>query len=198
MNPPDIEQNLKLVKSRNPINQQVGIHYLVCKFQPLIHRLSYQICPTCNINDMVGAGNLGIMRAIRTYNNTSSFNTWVYTQIRNELQKQREIEFPVKISRFLLKKGNKATFHPLEGNEIYNSDPKDSLIIKEDAERITEALRHINLMFPKRHCKIFCDYYFLNIPLIKLSKQYKLNANAIVRAMILAIRSSCYNNSEVK
>lgn len=200
INTPDIDFAFKNIRSRNPITQEAGRSYLLAKFEPLIHKLSNQICPTCNKQDMLQSGRLGILKAIESYDASSSFATWCYMQIRNQLQKQREVEHPVKISRFLLKKGFTASYELSLNDQGCIQDPKDKIIQEEDKASIAEALRHINRMFSKKQCKIFTDYYFLNIPLIVLSKRHKLNANAIVRSMILHIRNRItnYNDSGVE
>jgi len=190
MNTPDIEFAFKQIKGRNPVAKEAGVHYLICKYQPLINKLAHQICPTCNIQDMQGAGTLGIMMAIRTYNGESAFGTWVYTQIRNQLQKQREIEFPVKISRFLLKKGNTATFTQVNQEEAYNEDPSKNLTQQEDMEKLTESLRSINRLFPKKHCIIFTEYYFMDKKLNDLTKKYHTNCKYIVSQIIDKLREN--------
>jgi RNA polymerase sigma factor (sigma-70 family) len=198
MNPPDITNALKNCRSKKKGLNQAGSHYLICKFQALINKLSQSVfhnINTANVKeDIYQSGNLGIMTAISSYKdgNNTSFNSWAYIQIRNELQKLRESMFPVKVSRYLLKKGHKAEFSTI--NDEYDKeiddepDAQERLIEQEDAELITKALRHINNMFSNKDCHIFRSYYFMNIPLNKLSKKHKVNANAIVRKMILAIR----------
>ena len=188
-NPEDIENALKLIRG-NSVECDVGTNYLLAKFTPMIHKLIYQVCPTCDKSDMVQAGHLGILMAISTYkdNGRNQFSSWAYSKIRNELQQQRAIEFPVKVSRYLLKKGCLASFEQMDDNILYEKSPHDALIDKELSEEVADALRHINRRFPKLHCKLFTDYYFIGVSLTSLSKKYKLNANSIVRAMILDIR----------
>ena len=200
-NPPDISYALKQTKSKNRAEQECGTIYLINKFQPLINKLSQEICPNCEMTDMYQAGNLAIILAIKTYQPTKSqFCTWVFFKVRDQLQKERSIEFPIKISRHLMNKGHKATYiqhsevnnvAKEEGYELQadNITAHDRLIHKEDAELITEAFRHINKRFPKLHCRLFTDYYYLDIPLNKLSKQFNVNAEAIVRNMILSLRN---------
>lgn len=192
MNPPDIEFALKNIRSRNPIQQESGLNYLIAKFQPLIHKLSYAICPTCDIKDMIQSGNKGIMLAIRSYNGNSSFSTWVYSKVRHELQKEREIQFPVKISRYLLKKGNKATFTNKKDEGFYVDDPAKNIIQKENGEKLQESLRGINRMFPKIQVKIFTEYYFMDKKLNDLSKKYHTNAKYLISQMMEILRKNAH------
>lgn len=195
INPPDIEHNLRLAKSNNAVESNAGSHYLICRYTSMIHRLSYQICKECDIQDMVQSGQYAILYAIKTYNHSSSFTSWAYTQIRNELQKQRELIFPVKISRYLLKKGNKAEFTRQYDEIADRTTPVDHLINDEKQHAISDALRGLNRRYSKKECKIFSDYYFLGTKLITLSKRHHTNANAIIRKITLDLRSANYNKS---
>lgn len=190
-NPPDIKMNLVLAKSADPVESEAGTNYLLAKFTPLIHKLAYQICRKCPIQDMLQSGNYAILKAIKSYNESSAFATWVYTHVRNELQKQREISFPVKITRYLMRKGNNATYTRItDQNEQGYVDDPSRVIIKEELNlELSDALRKLNRQYSKRQCKIFTDYYYLDIPLNTLSKRYRVNANAIVRAIILRLRA---------
>lgn len=208
MNTKLITELLKKTKSRNKRIKEEAMEELIVTYLPLIHKLAYQICPTCNIEDMVQSGKMGVLIAISTYNNKSSFGTWVFTQIRNQLQKQREIEFPVKISRFLLKKGCKASFeyvndetinNQIDNTAVYNQQPYDNLILIEDRARVTDVLRHINKMFSKKYCLIFTRYYFEGFTLAYLSDKYQINCKHIIAKMIEEIRKNAitdYNNTD--
>lgn len=188
MNPPDIEFALENIKSPDTVAQEAGRHYLLCKFEPLIHKMAYLYCREVDPSDATQSGNLGILKAIESYNGTSLFCTWVYTCVRHELQKQSEICYPVKVSRFLKKQGCKASFEELIDNRLYHS-PVETIMKSEEGYRISDALATINRTYSERDCRIFVAYYFENIPLKILSERYNVNAAAIVRGMILAIRA---------
>jgi RNA polymerase sigma factor (sigma-70 family) len=185
LNPPDIIQALKGTKSTNRVQQEASTNYIIAKYQPLIHKLAHSICPNCHIEDMLSAGNMAIIMAISNYNSRkSSFQTWAYTQIRDQLQKQRELEHPVKISRYLLKKGCTATYTQADREASYLPNPAQNLMAQEQLDTITEALRKIQKKLSKLHCTIFSQYYFEGKKLTELSKQYKCNAKYLIHQII--------------
>lgn len=192
-NPPDIEFALRNTRSKNPVTQEAGTNYLIAKFTPMIHKLANQICPKCDVRDMSQAGTLGVLMAIKSYNGTSQFSTWVYQQVRNQLQQQQKIQFPVSISRFLLKKGCTATFEQMTQDKLYVEEPAKNIISEENSEKLIEAIRKIQRMFTKKECQIFAAYYFENTKLEDLTKKYHLNCKYVISKIMEELRKQNQN-----
>jgi RNA polymerase sigma factor (sigma-70 family) len=187
INPPDIENALKDIRSKDETRQLAGKHYLICKFSALIgktiNNLHIEINAD-NFEDYQQSGKLGILNAITTYNYTSSFSTYVYYKIRTELQKLRENSYPVSISRYLYKKGCRASFNNCSPEKGYVEEVAPNILSEELSEKISNALRSLNHQFPADYCTIFSSYFFLDATLKDLSKQYHVNAKYIIKVML--------------
>ena len=191
-NPIDIEFALKQTKSKNRVEQQIGTNYLIAKFTPLISKLFFNICPDCDFNDMIQSGNLAILKAIKNYNYKSQFSTWVYYKIRYELQKQADIKYPVKVSRYLKNKGKTASFENFrEYNLEYNLvDNLDNLENTERYKNLSESIKKLNKKYSTKWCRIFADYFYFDQTLKELSKKYRISATHVIHVIIKDLKKN--------
>jgi len=143
-----------------------------------------------NKEDYAQAGVIGILKAIETYelDKNAKFGTWVYYQIRQELQLEKVKSEQVAISRYHKKLNRKTSYELAEFlNTSYETKPEDYKQLQVDD--YLAILNSLNLKLDKIEADIFTRYFILQEHIYQIKKIYpKTDISEIINKILETIR----------
>ena len=187
---PEILELLRQAKSNSKKIYEPAINLIVTQYTPLIHKLIFKLGLRKNKEDYVQSGIIGILKAIETYelDKNAKFGTWVYYQIRQELQLEKVKSEQVAISRYHKKLNRKTSYELAEFlNTSYETKPEDYKQLQVDD--YLAILNSLNLKLDKIEADIFTRYFILQEHIYQIKKIYpKTDISEIINKILETIR----------
>ena len=183
---------LRQAKSSNKKIYEPAISTIIAQYTPLIHKLIFKLGLRKNREDYVQSGIIGILHAIDTYElgRQAKFGTWVYYQIRQELQLEKIKSEQVAISRYHKKLNRKTSYELAEFlNNSYETKPEDYKQLQIDD--YLAILNSLNLKLNIFEADIFTRYFILQEHIYQIRKIYpKTDISEIINKILEVIRNN--------